>query len=161
MERRWLQFGSAREVAKLVMSATFVAIGTLQNEGAGQKMAAGVVAAQLADIVLSLVSGPVFIAAGDCGGVSTAVSAAFPYGAPYDCLRPEALIPTVNILTSGKSPTATTLPLGDPTARVPGRAARYALVGLGIAVLSTSKGLMTDREARRNRMGGEILCYVW
>lgn len=35
------------------------------------------------------------------------------------------------------------------------------LGGLGIAVLSTSKGLMTDREARRNRMGGEVLCYVW
>ncbi|HCB33658.1 MAG TPA: 30S ribosomal protein S8 [Acidimicrobiaceae bacterium] len=35
------------------------------------------------------------------------------------------------------------------------------LGGLGIAVLSTSKGLMTDREARRKRMGGEILCYVW
>ncbi len=33
--------------------------------------------------------------------------------------------------------------------------------GLGIAVLSTSKGLMTDREARRRRTGGEILCYVW
>lgn len=35
------------------------------------------------------------------------------------------------------------------------------LGGLGIAVLSTSKGLMTDREARRNRIGGEVLCYVW
>ena len=35
------------------------------------------------------------------------------------------------------------------------------LGGLGIAVLSTNRGLMTDREARRNRMGGEILCYVW
>lgn len=33
--------------------------------------------------------------------------------------------------------------------------------GLGIAVLSTSKGLMTDAEARKNRLGGEILCYVW
>lgn len=33
--------------------------------------------------------------------------------------------------------------------------------GLGIAVLSTSKGLMTDREARRARVGGEVLCYVW
>ncbi|MCP3909548.1 MAG: 30S ribosomal protein S8 [Actinomycetia bacterium] len=33
--------------------------------------------------------------------------------------------------------------------------------GLGTAVVSTSKGLMTDREARRRRMGGEILCYVW
>lgn len=33
--------------------------------------------------------------------------------------------------------------------------------GLGIAVLSTSQGLMTDREARRRRVGGEVLCYVW
>ncbi|HVA42818.1 MAG TPA: 30S ribosomal protein S8, partial [Acidimicrobiales bacterium] len=30
-----------------------------------------------------------------------------------------------------------------------------------VAVLSTSHGLMTDREARRRRVGGEILCYVW
>ncbi len=33
--------------------------------------------------------------------------------------------------------------------------------GLGLAVLSTSKGLMSDREARRNRTGGEVLCFVW
>jgi small subunit ribosomal protein S8 len=35
------------------------------------------------------------------------------------------------------------------------------LGGLGVAVLSTSQGLMTDQEARRRRMGGEVLCYVW
>ncbi|HWH35066.1 MAG TPA: 30S ribosomal protein S8 [Acidimicrobiales bacterium] len=35
------------------------------------------------------------------------------------------------------------------------------LGGLGVAVLSTSQGLMTDREARQRRVGGEILCYVW
>jgi len=35
------------------------------------------------------------------------------------------------------------------------------LGGLGVAVVSTSQGLMTDREARKRRMGGEILCYVW
>jgi small subunit ribosomal protein S8 len=35
------------------------------------------------------------------------------------------------------------------------------LGGLGVAVVSTSKGLLTDREARRQRIGGEILCYVW
>lgn len=35
------------------------------------------------------------------------------------------------------------------------------LGGLGIAVVSTSKGLMTDREARKEGLGGEILCYVW
>jgi small subunit ribosomal protein S8 len=33
--------------------------------------------------------------------------------------------------------------------------------GLGIAVLSTSRGVVTDREARRRRVGGEVLCYVW
>jgi len=33
--------------------------------------------------------------------------------------------------------------------------------GLGVAVVSTNKGLMSDREARKNRMGGEILCFVW
>ena len=35
------------------------------------------------------------------------------------------------------------------------------LGGLGVAVLSTSHGLMTDREARRRNVGGEVLCFVW
>ena len=35
------------------------------------------------------------------------------------------------------------------------------LGGLGVAVLSTSQGLMTDREARQRNVGGEVLCYVW
>jgi small subunit ribosomal protein S8 len=35
------------------------------------------------------------------------------------------------------------------------------LGGLGVAVLSTSHGLMTDREARRRQVGGEVLCFVW
>ena len=33
--------------------------------------------------------------------------------------------------------------------------------GLGIAIVSTSKGLFTDRKARKENLGGEILCYVW
>jgi small subunit ribosomal protein S8 len=33
--------------------------------------------------------------------------------------------------------------------------------GLGISILSTSRGLMSDRDARRNRLGGELLCEVW
>jgi small subunit ribosomal protein S8 len=33
--------------------------------------------------------------------------------------------------------------------------------GLGVAILSTSKGLMTDREARAQRTGGELLAYIW
>ena len=35
------------------------------------------------------------------------------------------------------------------------------LNGLGIAVISTSKGLMTDKKARANNVGGEVLAYVW
>jgi len=35
------------------------------------------------------------------------------------------------------------------------------LNGLGIAILSTSKGVMTDKEARSNEVGGEVLCYVY
>jgi small subunit ribosomal protein S8 len=35
------------------------------------------------------------------------------------------------------------------------------LGGIGIAVVSTSSGIMTDRDARRQGVGGEVLCYVW
>ena len=37
----------------------------------------------------------------------------------------------------------------------------YVLHGLGTAVISTSKGVMTDKEARKNKIGGEVLIYVW
>ncbi len=37
----------------------------------------------------------------------------------------------------------------------------YVRSGLGIAILSTSKGVMTDREARQQNVGGEVICYVW
>ena len=33
--------------------------------------------------------------------------------------------------------------------------------GLGVAIISTSKGVMTDREARRQNVGGEVLAYIW
>src|SRR4051812_11061416 len=53
--------------------------------------------------------------------------------------------------------------VSKPGLRVYTKADRLPRVlgGLGVAVLSTSHGLMTDREARQRRMGGEILCYVW
>jgi small subunit ribosomal protein S8 len=35
------------------------------------------------------------------------------------------------------------------------------LGGLGVAVLSTSKGIMTDKKARQDGLGGEVLCYIW
>jgi small subunit ribosomal protein S8 len=42
------------------------------------------------------------------------------------------------------------------TARIP-----RVLNGLGIAILSTSKGVMTDKEAKKQNVGGEVLCYVY
>jgi small subunit ribosomal protein S8 len=33
--------------------------------------------------------------------------------------------------------------------------------GMGVAIVSTSKGVMTDKEARRHKVGGEVLCQVW
>ena len=35
------------------------------------------------------------------------------------------------------------------------------LGGIGIALISTSQGIMTDRQARMENIGGEVLCYVW
>lgn len=35
------------------------------------------------------------------------------------------------------------------------------LGGLGIAIISTSRGIMTDKKARKEGLGGEVLCYVW
>lgn len=37
----------------------------------------------------------------------------------------------------------------------------WVLSGMGIAILSTPKGIMTGQQARRQGMGGEVLCYVW
>jgi len=44
----------------------------------------------------------------------------------------------------------------SPVATVP-----KVLGGLGVAILSTSKGIMTDKEARKAGVGGEVLCEVW
>lgn len=33
--------------------------------------------------------------------------------------------------------------------------------GMGTAIISTSRGILTDREARRSKLGGEVICYVW
>ncbi|MGO9558284.1 MAG: 30S ribosomal protein S8 [Acidimicrobiales bacterium] len=53
--------------------------------------------------------------------------------------------------------------VSKPGLRIYARADKLPRVlgGLGVAVLSTSQGLMTDREARQRKVGGEILCYVW
>ena len=53
--------------------------------------------------------------------------------------------------------------VSKPGLRVYSKAEKVPRVlgGLGVAIVSTSQGLMTDREARRRKVGGEILCFVW
>ncbi|MEZ4359408.1 MAG: 30S ribosomal protein S8 [Kofleriaceae bacterium] len=46
-------------------------------------------------------------------------------------------------------------------AYVPAKQVQRVRNGLGIAILSTSQGVMTDREARKRGVGGEVLCEVW
>ena len=53
--------------------------------------------------------------------------------------------------------------ISKPGLRVYAKAGEIPKVlnGLGIAVISTSKGVMTDKEARKQNLGGEVLCYIW
>jgi small subunit ribosomal protein S8 len=53
--------------------------------------------------------------------------------------------------------------VSKPGCRVYSRAKdlRPVLDGLGISILSTSRGVMSDREARQQKVGGEVLCQVW
>jgi len=93
-------------------------------------------------------------------------------------LKEEGYIENYEIVDSGKYPVIrVTLKYTPGNERVisdlsriskPGR--RYytdsknlpkVMGGLGIAVLSTPKGILTDRQAQRENVGGEVLCYVW
>jgi small subunit ribosomal protein S8 len=60
--------------------------------------------------------------------------------------------PAINALTRVSKPGLRKYTQADNLPRV--------LNGLGIAILSTSKGLMTDKEARKENVGGEVLCYI-
>ena len=53
--------------------------------------------------------------------------------------------------------------ISKPGLRVYAKASEVPKVlnGLGIAVISTSRGVMTDKEARKQNLGGEVLCYIW
>lgn len=93
-------------------------------------------------------------------------------------LKDEGFIRNYELVKDAKFPTARiTLKYGPKQEKVIGNLKRvskpglrvYAkrdkvprvLRGLGVAVISTSKGVMTDRDARRLGIGGEVLCYVW
>ena len=53
--------------------------------------------------------------------------------------------------------------ISKPGLRVYAKAGEVPKVlnGLGIAIISTSHGVMTDKEARKENLGGEVLCYIW
>ncbi|MCI5839934.1 MAG: 30S ribosomal protein S8 [Peptoniphilaceae bacterium] len=53
--------------------------------------------------------------------------------------------------------------ISKPGRRVYAKANEIPVVlgGLGIAIISTSKGLLTDKQARKEKVGGEVVCYVW
>jgi small subunit ribosomal protein S8 len=81
-----------------------------------------------------------------------------------DPTRPGRTLEIVMKYTPERVPTISGLRrVSKPGLRVYTKADRLPRVlgGLGVAVLSTSQGLMTDREARERRVGGEVLCYVW
>lgn len=95
-----------------------------------------------------------------------------------ELLRDEGFLSAVNDAGDTKFPTLTITLRWDPQNKPaiqgmkrvskPGQR-RYVAAdgiprvrnGLGVAIISTSKGLMTDRAARKANMGGEILCEVW
>ena len=77
---------------------------------------------------------------------------------------PQGSIKIVLKYVNGKQPVIAGLKrISKPGLRVYARHEELPKVlgGLGIAIISTSKGLMTDREARKEMIGGEVLAYIW
>ena len=77
---------------------------------------------------------------------------------------PQGSIKIVLKYVNGKQPVIAGLKkISTPGLRVYARSEELPKVlgGLGIAIISTSKGLMTEREARKQSIGGEVLAYIW
>ena len=77
---------------------------------------------------------------------------------------PQGSIKIVLKYVNGKQPVIAGLKrISKPGLRVYAKAEELPKVlgGLGIAIISTSKGLMTDKEARKEAIGGEVLAYIW
>jgi small subunit ribosomal protein S8 len=81
-----------------------------------------------------------------------------------DTQRPGSKLRIVMKYTSDRERTISGLRrVSKPGLRVYSKATDVPRIlgGMGIAILSTNQGLMTDREARQRKVGGEILCHVW
>ena len=78
--------------------------------------------------------------------------------------KPQGSIKITLKYVNGKQPVIAGLKrVSKPGLRVYARSEEMPKVlgGLGIVIVSTSKGLMTDREARKQNIGGEVLAYIW
>ena len=76
----------------------------------------------------------------------------------------EGYVKNFTVIEDGKTPVITGLRrVSKPGLRIYSNAEDMPKVmkGLGIAIISTSKGVMTDREARKQHIGGEVLAYIW
>jgi len=86
------------------------------------------------------------------------------FGVEDDPTRPGSVLTITMKYSPERSRTISGLRrVSKPGLRVYSKAEKVPRVlgGLGVAIVSTSQGLMTDREARSRRVGGEILCFVW
>ena len=78
--------------------------------------------------------------------------------------KPQPVIKVWLKYTEDKEPALTGLRrVSKPGCRVYAKADKVprVLSGMGVAILSTSRGMMTDQEARRSGVGGEVLCCIW
>ncbi len=75
----------------------------------------------------------------------------------------KALVLTLKYSASGERVITGLKRISKPGLRVYAEADKIpsVLKGLGIAIVSTPNGLLTDRQARKQNVGGEVLCYVW
>ena len=77
--------------------------------------------------------------------------------------KPQANL-VINLKYTGKSPVITDVKrMSKPGRRIyaPASQVPRALGGYGITIISTSKGVITDKEARKQNVGGEVLCQIW
>jgi small subunit ribosomal protein S8 len=78
--------------------------------------------------------------------------------------KPQPIIRVWLKYTEDKEPVLTGLKrISKPGCRIYAKADKIprVLSGMGLAILSTSRGVVTDQEARRLGVGGEVLCYIW
>jgi small subunit ribosomal protein S8 len=89
------------------------------------------------------------------------------YISDYEVVEADGRIPTLRVelkYVNEREPVISQLKrVSKPGRRVYTRRTDipWVLSGMGVAILTTPRGVMTDRQARRENVGGEVLCYVW